>query len=555
MNKETSRRFDAVELELLWRRLISLVDEAAAALVRTSFSTLVRESYDFSCIVTDETGQSLVQATESIPSFIGTLPETVKHFLRFFPPEKLSPGDVLITNDIWLGTGHLPDITVAKPIFHHGKLVAFSASTAHAPDIGGKIRSPEPREVFEEGLQIPPLKLMRAGEADETLVAILRKNVRTPEQTMGDLWAQVVALDLMEERLHILMEQAGLDDLAALAAEIHARCEVAMRSAIAALPDGTYSSELQTDGLMDKPVTLKLSLTIEGDRIIADYTGTDAQVDRAINCALCYTYAMTMYGIKVCTSPNLPNNEGAWRSISIIAPEGCIVNPVFPASGGSRMLIGHYLPMLVFGCLGQIVPERVMAACGSPMWGMNQSGVNAQGKPYANMFFYNGGMGANMRGDGISCLSWPSNVSSTAIEITEHIAPLRVHYKRLRPDSGGPGRHRGGLGQEIAVESRSETPIAVSFLAERTIFPAFGIEGGKAGAPGVLRINGDKVDPKKQYVLSRGDTVILATPGGGGHGDPEQRNKMALESDSPLIRCAAQSAEISLQLIPQTFSV
>ena len=531
MNVETPRQFDAVELELLWRRLISLVDEAAAALVRTSFSTLVRESYDFSCIVTDAAGQSLVQATESIPSFIGTLPETVKHFLKFFPPETLNPGDVLITNDIWLGTGHLPDITVAKPIFRHGKLVAFSASTAHAPDIGGKIRSPEPREVFEEGLQIPPLKLMRAGEADETLVAILRKNVRTPEQTMGDLWAQVVALDLMEERLHILMEQAGLDDLAALAAEIHARCEVAMRSAIAALPDGTYSSELQTDGLMDKPVTLKLSLTIEGDRIIADYTGTDAQVDRAINCALCYTYAMTMYGIKVCTSPNLPNNEGAWRSISIIAPEGCIVNPVFPASGGSRMLIGHYLPMLVFGCLGQIVPERVMAACGSPMWGMNQSGVNAQGKPYANMFFYNGGMGANMRGDGISCLSWPSNVSSTAIEITEHIAPLRVHYKRLRPDSGGPGRHRGGLGQEIALESRSETPIAVSFLAERTIFPAVGIEGGKAGAPGVLRINGDKVDPKKQYVLSRGDTVILATPGGGGHGDPEQRNKMALESD------------------------
>ena len=531
MNAETARQFDAVELELLWRRLISLVDEAAAALVRTSFSTLVRESYDFSCIVTDAAGQSLVQATESIPSFIGTLPETVKHFLRFFPPETLKPGDVLITNDIWLGTGHLPDITVAKPIFRHGKLVAFSASTAHAPDIGGKIRSPEPREVFEEGLQIPPLKLMRAGEADETLVAILRKNVRTPEQTMGDLWAQVVALDLMEERLHILMEQAGLDDLASLAAEIHARCEAAMRSAIAALPDGTYNSELQTDGLMDKPVTLKLSLTIEGDRIIADYTGTDSQVDRAINCALCYTYAMTMYGVKVCTSPNLPNNEGAWRPISMIAPDGCIVNPVFPASGGSRMLIGHYLPMLVFGCLGQIVPERVMAACGSPMWGMNQSGVNAHGKPYANMFFYNGGMGANMRGDGISCLSWPSNVSSTAIEITEHIAPLRVHYKRLRPGSGGPGRHRGGLGQEIALESRSETPIAVSFLAERTIFPAFGVEGGKAGAPGVLRINGDKVDPKKQYVLSCGDTVILATPGGGGHGDPDQRNKVARERD------------------------
>jgi N-methylhydantoinase B len=526
-----ARQFDAVELELLWRRLISLVDEAAAALVRTSFSTLVRESYDFSCVVTDATGQSLVQATESIPSFIGTLPETVKHFIRLFPIETLQPGDVLITNDLWLGTGHLPDITVAKPIFRGGRVVAFSASTAHAPDIGGKIRSPEPREVFEEGLQIPPMKLMRAGVTDETLVAMIRQNVRTPEQTMGDLWAQVVALDLMEERLHVLMEQAGLDDLADLAAEIHRRCESAMRNAIAALPDGTYHSELKTDGLMDTPITIKLALTIDGDSIRADFTGTDAQVDRAINCALCYTYAMVMYGVKVCTSPNLPNNEGAWRPISIVAPAGCIVNPQFPASGGSRMLIGHYLPMLVFGCLGQIVPERVMAACGSPMWGMNQSGVNADGKPYANMFFFNGGMGGNMQGDGISCLSWPSNVSSTAVEVSEHIAPIRIHYKRLRPDSGGPGRHRGGLGQEILIESRSPTPIAVSFLAERTIFPAFGIEGGQDGAPGVLQINGEKVDPKRQYVLKTGDTVMLATPGGGGHGDPRERSAAAIARD------------------------
>ena len=525
------RRFDAVEIELFWRRLISLVDEAAAALVRTSFSTLVRESYDFSCVVTDADGQSLVQATESIPSFIGTLPETVKHFIRLFPAETLQPGDVLITNDLWLGTGHLPDITVAKPIFRNGRLVAFSASTAHAPDIGGKIRSPEPREVFEEGLQIPPMKLMRAGQQDETLVALIRKNVRTPDQTMGDLWAQVVALDLMEERLLVLMEQAELDHLRDLAAEIHSRCEAAMRAAIGALPDGTYSSSLQTDGLMDKPITLRLALTISGDTITADFTGTDPQVDRAINCALCYTYAMTMYGVKVCTSPSLPNNEGAWRPIKVRAPEGCIVNPVFPASGGSRMLIGHYIPMLVFGCLGQVVPERVMAACGSPMWGMNQSGVNAAGKPYANMFFFNGGMGGNMQGDGISCLSWPSNVSSTPIEITEHIAPLRVHYKRLRPDSGGAGRHRGGLGQEVMLESRSASPIAVSFLAERTLFPAFGIEGGEAGAPGLLRINGDAVDPKRQYVLAKGDTVIMATPGGGGHGPVAERSPARKETD------------------------
>ena len=526
-----ARSFDAVELELLWRRLISLVDEAAAALVRTSFSTLVRESHDFSCVVTDAMGQSLVQATESIPSFIGTLPETVKHFLRFFPPEKLEPGDVLITNDLWLGTGHLPDITVAKPIFRGGRLVAFSASTAHAPDIGGKIRSPEPREVFEEGLQIPPLKLMRRGETDETLVAMIRQNVRTPDQTLGDLWAQVVALDLMEDRLLSLMEGHTLPDLGDLAREIQGRCEGAMRAAITALPDGTYRSELQTDGLLDVPVTIRMALTVRGDEIGIDFAGTDAQVDRAINCALCYTYAMCMYGVKVCTNPSLPNNEGAWRPIRVSAPAGCIVNPQFPSPGGSRMLIGHYLPMLVFGCLGQVVPERVMAACGSPMWGMNQSGVRAGGRPYANMFFYNGGMGGNTRGDGATCLSWPSNVSSTSIEISEHIAPLRFRHKRLRPDSGGPGRRRGGLGQEVLIECRSESPIAVSFLAERTVFPAPGIEGGQAGAPGELRINGQRTDPKRQYVLRAGDTVSLATPGGGGHGDARERDEGALAAD------------------------
>lgn len=531
-----TRTFDAVELELLWRRLISLVDEAAAALVRTSFSTLVRESYDFSCVVTDARGQSLVQATESIPSFIGTLPETVKHFIRFFPLDTLEPGDVLITNDLWLGTGHLPDITVAKPIFRDGRVVAFSASTAHAPDIGGKIRSPEPREVFEEGLQIPPLKLLRRGVQDDTLVAMIRQNVRTPDQTMGDLWAQVVALDVMEDRLLALMEAYALPDLTELAAVIQGRCEAAMRAAIAALPDGTYHSSLQTDGLLDLPITIKLALTVRGDEIEMDFAGTDAQVDRAINCAMCYTYAMCMYGVKLCTSPNLPNNEGAWRPITVKAPAGCIVNPQFPSPGGSRMLIGHYLPVLVFGCLGQVVPERVMAAAGSPMWGMNQSGVRPMpgggpGKPYANMFFYNGGMGGNVQGDGVTCLSWPSNVSSTSIEISEHIAPLLFHHKRLRPNSGGPGRHRGGLGQEILIESRSETPIAVSFLAERTIFAAFGIEGGQAGAPGMLRINGQVSDPKRQYVLKQGDTVLLATPGGGGHGEPTARDPAATKDD------------------------
>ena len=523
--------FDAATLQVLWTRLIACVDEAAAALVRTSFSTLVRESHDFSCVITDERGQSLVQATRSIPSFIGTLPGTVKHFIKEFPPETLYPNDVLITNDLFQGTGHLPDVTVAKPIYYRGQLVGFAASTAHAPDIGGKIRSPEAREVFEEGFQIPIMKLQERGKTNDTLVKLLRKNVRTPDATVGDLWAQIVALDMMEARVIELLKSYGFQRLRPLAEEIQGRCERAMRQAISELPDGVYHSSLQTDGLLDKPIHLEMALTVKGDTIDIDYAGSDPQVDRAINVCMCYTYALTVYGVKCCTIPNLPNNEGGFRPITLRAPEGCVVNPVFPTAGGSRMLIGHYLPILVFGCLGKLVPERVMAACGSPMWGVNQSGVNQAGKPYANMFFYNGGMGATYRRDGPACLSWPSNVSSTPIELSEQIAPLRFKYKRLRPDSGGAGKFRGGLGQEVFIESRSDGLIAVSFLAERTIIPAFGIEGGQPGAVGVLKVNGEQTDPKKQYVLKRGDTVYLATPGGGGHGDPSQRSRADLSRD------------------------
>jgi len=523
--------FDAATLQVLWTRLIASVDEAAAALVRTSFSTLVRESHDFSCVITDELGQSLVQATRSIPSFIGTLPATVKHFIKEFPPETLYPNDILITNDLFQGTGHLPDITVAKPIYYAGQLVGFAASTAHAPDIGGKIRSPEPREVFEEGFQIPIMKLQERGKTNDTLMMLLRKNVRTPDATVGDLWAQIVALDMMEARVIEILKSYGFQRLRPLAEEIQGRSERAMRQAISEIPDGVYRSSLHTDGLLDNPIHLEMALTVDGETIDIDYTGSDPQVDRAINVCMCYTYALTVYGVKCCTIPTLPNNEGGFRPITVRAPEGCVVNPVFPTAGGSRMLIGHYLPILVFGCLGKLVPERVMAACGSPMWGMNQSGVNQEGRPYANMFFYNGGMGATYRQDGTACLSWPSNVSCTPVELSEQIAPLRFRYKRLRPDSGGPGKFRGGLGQEIFIESQSDSLIAVSFLAERSVIPAFGIEGGKPGAVGVLKVNGQQTDPKKQYVLRRGDTVYMATPGGGGHGDPALRERAAVLRD------------------------
>src|SRR6476661_5337821 len=370
--------FDAVMLEILWRRTISAVDEAAKALRRTSFSTLVNESNDFACVLTDATGQSLAQNTESIPSFIGTLPVTVKQFIRQIGLDNMGPGDVLVTNTPWIATGHLNDITVAKPIFRNERIVAFAASTAHAPDIGGKVRSVEPREVFEEGFHIPVMKLMNEGKPDQTLIRLLRAAVRTPDQTEGDLWAQITGLDLLERRLGELMAEYGLDDLSLFSEEILGRCERAMRAAIARLPDDTYTHAFQTDG-MEEPFDYKIAVTVAGDRISVDYAGTSPQSDRAINCVMPYTFAMTAYALKCALLPNLPNNEGIFRCIEVAAPEGTIVNPRFPASVGGRMATGHYLPIAVFGALAPIIPDRVMAACGSPLWSMIQTGVRANG--------------------------------------------------------------------------------------------------------------------------------------------------------------------------------
>ena len=535
-NEETNSAnasLDPITLEVLWTRLISTVDEAAAALVRTSFSTVVRDSHDFSCVITDASGRSLVQATDSIPSFIATLPATIKHFLDVYPADQLEPGDVLITNDIWMGTGHLPDISVGKPIFHNGKLVGFAGSTAHAPDIGGKIRSPEPREVFEEGFQIPIMKLIKAGEVDETFMRLLRQNVRAPDEVVGDLYAQLTALDLMERRVGDVMTQYELADLAPLESEIQDRSEKAMRAAIRELPDGTYTNEMPTDGL-DVPVTLKVAVTIDGDEVRADYTGSSPQVGKAINCAMCYTYAMTVYAVKCAAAPDLPNNEGSVAPISAFAPDRTIVNPLFPASGGSRALIGHFLPALIFGALAQVVPDRIMAGTGSPLWCINLAGVKPNGKPFANLFFFNGGMGATHRTDGQNCLSWPSNISSTPTEVIEQLSPMRIHRRGFRADSGGKGRYRGGLGQEVEFEFLNETPAALAMLAERTKTSAPGIAGGEAGGLGKLEINGVDVDPKAQHIVKQGDRLILATPGGGGYGNVVDRDDSDASRDKSL---------------------
>jgi len=529
--------FDPITLEVLWTRIISVVDEAAKAIVRTSFSTLSNEANDFACVLTDARGNALAQNSGSIPSFIGTLPATVRHFLREIGPARMRPGDVLITNDPWQGTGHMSDVSLVKPIFHRiggtDRLVAFSSTTSHMPDIGGRVRAIEARELFEEGLHIPLTWLIRGGAPDETLLRLIRANVRTPDQTVGDIWAQVSANQLMDARVRKLVGDYQLDGLDALGDELFGRSEEAMRAAISKVPDGTYRYALDSDGF-EKPYHFALALTVKGDEILADFTGTSPAQPRAINCVLAYTYAMTAYAVRCALLPGLPNNEGMYRPVKVVAPEGCLLNPQFPAAVVSRAQTGHYVPVLVLGALHRVIPDRVMAGAGSPLWAVAQSGTRDDGRPYTTVLFYNGGMGATSAKDGESALSWPSNISSTPVEVAERNAPLFFHHKRLRPGSGGAGRFRGGLGQDILFESESRRPVVLSFMAERTRFPAPGLAGGRPGGLGDVRINGKKVNHRRQWVLERGDRVQVSTPGGGGYGPPGGRDAARRRRDRAL---------------------
>ncbi len=527
---DTASRFDSILLEVLWTRLISIVDEAAKAIVRTSFSTLSNEANDFACVLTDSRGYSLSQNSGSIPSFIATLPATVRHFIDEIGFENLAPGDVLITNDPWKGTGHLSDVCIVRPIFRGERIVAFAATTSHVPDIGGRLRALEARQVFEEGVQIPMMKLMSAGETDQTLVKLIAQNVRTPEQTLGDIWAQVSACQLMDDRLMRLMDDYDLDTLTDLGDELFNRTEAAMRRAIADVPDGTYHYEMDTDGSED-PYHFAVAVTIDGDGITVDYTGTSPAQPRAINCVLAYTYAMSAYAVKCALLPDLANNEGMFRPVKVIAPEDTLVNPRYPAAVVARANTGHYLPVLVFGALQKVLPENVMAASGSPLWVFTHTGLDDSGKPYANVFFYNGGMGATASKDGEACLSWPSNISSTPVEIAERNSDLFCRFKRFAPGSGGAGRQRGGLGQEVMFESESKRPIVGLFMTERTRVAAPGCSGGGAGRRGTVEINGSEVDSHVQHVLNEGDTVMLRTPGGGGYGDPAERSETQRDTD------------------------
>jgi N-methylhydantoinase B len=523
--------FDPITLKILWERLISISAEMAATLVRTSFSTIVREGNDYACVLLDARGNSLAQAEHSIPSFIGTMPITGKHFLRKFPPESLEPGDSLITNDPWLATGHLPDMTIATPIFYQGKLVAFAGTVAHMPDIGGVYGRGLTREIFEEGLRIPMMKLFCRGEPNEDLFDLIRENVRVPEQTVGDILGMVAANTVGAQRLMALMEEAHLEDLIPLVQEIHQRSEEAMRSAIKEMPDGAYHGEITVDGY-DAPIHVQAQVTINGDSMEIDYTGSSPQTPWAINSVMNYTFAYTAYIIKCVTVPALPNNEGCFRPIRVIAPEGSIMNAKPPAATVMRHVLGHIAHGALFSALAQAVPDRVMAHSGSaPLTTHSFNGMGRNGRNFVQIVTANGGTGACPQKDGESA-SFPSNLSNTPVEMMEANAPLLIEEKALIPDSAGAGRFRGGWGQRMTFRNVAQTPITHALLFNRLRYAAQGLLGGQPGTPNQIWFNdAPHPQPRGRWVLQPNERVTVEYPGGGGLHDPLTRNPQRVLQD------------------------
>ncbi len=521
--------FSALQIGVVWRRFSALMDETAQTFVRTSFSSVVRDNWDLAVSMMDGQGRLFAQSSRSVPSFIGTMPRTLEAMLQRYPRSTLIPGDVLISNDSHLGTGHLNDITMIRPVFRGTRLVAFVGSIFHSVDIGGA-PSIDARDSQAEGLTIPISKIVRAGVENEDLIALLEQNLRAPDETLGDIRAQFAAYGVCIGRLLKLLDDERIDDLDQFVTEILARSEVSMRRAIEAIPDGSYSDRMSVDGF-DTPLTIQCEVRIAGDTLVVDYAGTSLQIDRPINSVLNFTTAYSAYAIKCVLDPMTPNNDGCFRPVKITAPEGTLLNPRRPAPVWGRHLSGHYLPAIIFSALSNCLPDRVIADCGSPIWNVYFAGRHRNGRRFVKMFFMNGGHGARPDGDGPACLSFPSNIATVSVEQFENSVPLIIAEKALIPDSGGIGKHRGGLAQRLSFRVAGDTPIAMTIRHERVRFPPRGLRGGGPGRPGRDYVNGRMVPAKALIDLQPGDVATFETPGGGGLGRPEERDPAKHRAD------------------------
>lgn len=521
---------DPISIEVQWSRLISIMDEVDVAVVRTSFSTIVGETRDFAVIMLDKQGRSLAQSQLSSPAFTVHLPITTKHLLREFPLETLVPGDVLITNDPWIGTGHLPDLCIVTPVFHGGEVVAFMACAAHVADIGGRLDFFDARDLFEEGLRIPPSKLFEGGQPNEQLFRVIEANVRVPGLVIGDIHAIVGAEALGSRALQgFFSDYGGRRGFESLTAEILGRSDRAMRKALSDLPDGEWTYEMDADGYRS-PLHIKVTVSKKGDSIHADFSGSSQQfTDGSINCVTNCTFADTYYPLKCSLTPDLPNNEGLSWPLSLHAPLGSVFNTTFPSAVKSRSKSSFHIHMAIYGALAKAMPDRVQAGSGS-FWALTLHGIDDEGSTFNVHVLPNGGKGATTSCDGLPTVAFPYNGTVTPIEIIENQAPLMVEYKRLVPDSGGPGRQRGGLGQEISFRVVGDKPVIASPRPDKVRNPAPGILGGNDGAPGLFLVNEQEAEVRP-HTLEPGERLYIRLPGGGGYGDPKERSVESVVQD------------------------
>jgi len=516
-----TKAMDTVTLEVIWNRFLSVANEQQDALIRTAFSTIVRESQDLACGLFDTKGRMIAQSISGTPGHINAMATSMKHFLAAFPPDKLAPGDVLITNDPWMTAGQINDITITTPVFKNGRLVALFANTCHSADIGGRILSAEAREVFEEGLRLPIMKLFERGEPNQILMQIVRANVRQPDEVIGDFYAQTASNDAGGRALLEMMDEFELDSIDGVSEEIIRRSENAVRSEIRKLPSGEWSSETWSDGF-EEPILVCCTVRIAGDEIFIDFSGSSPQSTRGINVVLNYTHAYASFAIKAAICPDVPHNDGSFRPVHVSAPAGSIMNALDPAPVASRQVIGHFIPSAIYAALSGALPGRLMAPGADPIW---LSVWRGQNPPFTLTIFQVGGTGARPSKDGLSAVGFPSGVAGVPAEVIESLSPVVLRKRQLRPDSGGAGIWRGGLGQLTEFARRGEGNWSVSSIADRTVYPAPGLVGGSMGAAGELLVsNGLRPNPKALVDLNAADVVYVNLPGGGGYGSPFQRD-------------------------------
>ncbi|MFK7881784.1 hydantoinase B/oxoprolinase family protein [Roseobacter sp.] len=524
--------------QVMWNRLISIVEEQAQALVRTAFSTSVREAGDLSAGVYDTHGNMLAQAVTGTPGHVNAMADAVAHFIRRIGRQNMFEGDVYITNDPWEGTGHLHDITMVTPSFKDGVMVGFFACTAHIVDIGGRGFGADAHSVYEEGLYIPIMKFADRGDVDATLIRIIRGNVREPDQLIGDVYALATCNEIGHRRLIDMMKEFDLTDLNEISKFILDNSRRATIERIAALPQQAATGEMTMDGY-DRPITLRVKVSVEGDKIVSDFTGSSGLDKKGINCPLVYAKAYACYALKVAIAPEIPNNAASLAPFEIIAPENSIVNALHPAPVALRHIVGHFVPDAVYDAFDKIVPDLVPAEgagclCNFQVSLRPRTDVPApeEARRSEVLTFNSGGSGARPEHDGLNATAFPSGVMTMPIEATEHAGPVIIWRKELRPDSGGAGKTRGGLGQYMEVGAQEGHEFDFQAMFDRADHPARGRRGGRNGANTTI-VRSDKVKMRvkgKQFV-PHGARVIMALPGGAGYGDPSKRSVELVKRD------------------------